>query len=249
MSGKNIVIFGASGGIGSATARILNENGHGLFLVGRTQEKLSQLASSLTGTVHTFVADATNSDEVAAAFQKAGESLDSLHGVVNCVGSVMLKPAHLTSDEDWRRTMALNLDSSFYILREAVKLMKKGKSGGAIVFCSSAASQIGLSNHEAIAAAKGGIISLVKSAATTYAGSAIRVNAVAPGLVETPMTERITGNPAAKKVSLSMHPLGRLGEPDDIAEAIVYLLSDAAGWISGQVLTVDGGLSTLKTSG
>lgn len=118
--------------------------------------------------------------------------------------------------------------------------------GGSIVLVASAAAQIGLQNHEAIAAAKGAVIGLTLSAAATYARSQIRVNCVSPGLTETPLTSRITANEASRKASEAMHPLGRLGKPEDIVAAMMWLLSDDAGWVTGQVLGVDGGLGRLK---
>jgi NAD(P)-dependent dehydrogenase (short-subunit alcohol dehydrogenase family) len=110
----------------------------------------------------------------------------------------------------------------------------------------SAAARTGLPNHEAIAAAKGGVIGLALSAAATYAKANIRFNVVAPGLVKTGATARITESPAGSKTSLGMHPLGRFGEPEDIAAAIHWLLDPTQSWITGQVIGVDGGLADLK---
>ena len=114
---------------------------------------------------------------------------------------------------------------------------------------SSAAAAIGLPNHEAIAAAKAGVSGLARSAAATYAPYGIRVNAVSPGLVDTPMSRSITTNELARKASIAMHPLGRLGTADDIAEAICWLLTPQSAWVTGQVIGVDGGLATLKSRG
>jgi NAD(P)-dependent dehydrogenase (short-subunit alcohol dehydrogenase family) len=110
---------------------------------------------------------------------------------------------------------------------------------------SSAAARLGLANHEAIAAAKAGVIGLTLSAAATYAPKRIRVNAVAPGLVRTPLTARITGSESALEASTSLHALGRIGEPDEVAGAIAWLLDPAQSWITGQVLGIDGGLATV----
>ena len=140
--------------------------------------------------------------------------------------------------------MRLNLDSSFYITRAAARQMRQ--KGGAIGLCTSAAAQIGLSNHEAIAAAKGGVIGLGRAAAASYAGK-IRVNIVAPGLVETEMAKPITGKEQSRKFSLGMHPVGRLGKPEDIASALAWLMDPEQSWVTGQVLGVEGGLSSLKT--
>jgi NAD(P)-dependent dehydrogenase (short-subunit alcohol dehydrogenase family) len=125
--------------------------------------------------------------------------------------------------------------------------MKSG--GGAIVLVSSAAARVGLPNHEAIAAAKAAVIGLTLSAAATYASYGVRVNCVAPGLVRTPATARITSNEASLRMSEQMHALGRIGEPEDVASAIAWLLAPGAGWVTGQVIGVDGGLSSVRSRG
>ena len=114
------------------------------------------------------------------------------------------------------------------------------------MLCSTAAAGSGLPNHEAIAAAKGGVEALTRSAAATYAGRKLRFNAVAPGLVRTPLAAAITGNERALEHSEKMHPLGRVGEPDDVASAITWLLDPANSWVTGQILGVDGGLASVR---
>ncbi|MEX1279816.1 MAG: SDR family oxidoreductase, partial [Acidimicrobiia bacterium] len=120
------------------------------------------------------------------------------------------------------------------------------KTGGSIVVTSTAAVRTGLPNHEAIAAAKGGVEGLTRAAAATYATRGIRVNAVAPGLVQTPMTERLTASDASREASLAMHALGRLGKPDDIVSAMTWLLDPANDWVTGQVIGIDGGLGSVR---
>ena len=118
--------------------------------------------------------------------------------------------------------------------------------GGSVVLMSTVATRVGLANHEAIAAAKSGINGLVISAAATYANRNLRVNAVAPGLVRTPLSVKITGNELALKASTAMHPLGRIGDPADVAAAVAWLLDPATNWVTGQIIGVDGGLSTVR---
>lgn len=168
-----------------------------------------------------------------------------LDGLVNCAGSILLKPAHITSQADYQSTLEANLTTAFAAVRAGAKAMMQ--SGGSIVLVSSAAARIGLANHEAVAAAKSGVIGLTLAAAATYAPRGIRVNCVAPGLTATPMASRITSNEAARASSTAMHALGRLGEPGDVASAIKWLLDPANSWITGQVIGVDGGLGTIRS--
>ena len=160
------------------------------------------------------------------------------------VGSILLKPAHLTSVDEYREQMALNIDSSFFTVKAAARAMMK--SGGSIVLSSSAVGRIGLNNHEAIASAKAGIIGLARSAAATYAKRGVRVNAVAPGLVDTPLSARILSSKAGRKQSEAMHAVGRVGQPEDVADAITWLIRPSADWVTGQVIGVDGGLGTVR---
>lgn len=121
------------------------------------------------------------------------------------------------------------------------------KTGGSIVLCSSAVARTGLFNHEAIAAAKAGIEGLARAAAATYAQRGIRVNCVAPGLVETPLSARLTANEAARSASEAMHALGKLGTPADVAEALDWLVDGTrSSWVTGQVIGVDGGLGSVR---
>ena len=160
---------------------------------------------------------------------------------------MLLKPAHLTSPEEWAETIATNLGSGFATVRAAGKLMARG--GGSVVLLSTAAARHGLANHEAIAAAKAGLVGLALSAAATYGPRGLRVNCVAPGLVRTPLTERITSNEASLKASVAMHSLGRIGEPEEVASAIAWLLDPEQSWVTGQVLGVDGGLGSVRARG
>ena len=225
----HVLILAASSGIGQATTSLLRAAGHSVFTTARDHEKITPDA----------VLDATDFDAVERVFAQAG----AIDGVVNCSGSLLLKSASLTSREQYQAVIDASLTTAFATVRAAGKHMV---NGGSVVLISSAAAMAGLANHEAIAAAKAGIIGLTLSAAATYAPANLRFNAVAPGLTETPLTASLTGNDTARKFSESMHALGRLGKPEDIAHAIVFLLEPANSWITGQVLGVDGGLSHVR---
>lgn len=237
------VIFGATGGIGAALSRKLGvDGGAQLMLAGRSENRLIDLAGNLGAGY--CVLDATQVDAVEACIDRAVETFGRVDGVANCVGSLLLKPVHLTTEAEWSSTITTNLGSGYAVVRASSKAMMQ--TGGSIVLVSSAAARTGLANHEAIAAAKAGIIGLTLSAAATYGSRGVRVNCVAPGLVRTPLTSRITGNEASLKGSVAMHALGRIGEPEDVASAIAWLLDPAQAWVTGQVIGVDGGLGSVK---
>ena len=218
----------ASSSIGQTTCQLLKAAGHTVFTTARSTNKITPDA----------ILDATDFDAVDAVFQQAG----AIDGVVNCSGSLLLKSAHLTSREQYQAVIDASLTTAFAVVRAAGKHMRQG---GSVVLISSAAATAGLANHEAIAAAKAGINGLVLAAAATYATANLRFNAVAPGLVETHLTTALTA-PSTRKYSEDMHALGRLGKPEDIARAIVFLLDPQNDWITGQILGIDGGLSHIK---
>ncbi|MEM1204304.1 MAG: SDR family oxidoreductase [Acidobacteriota bacterium] len=234
-------VVGAAGGIGAALCRRLAESGAKLLLGGRNLQALEALADEVAGVP--VQVDARDFSQMEDFLKEAKELPWNLVGVVNCAGSMLLKPAHLTSAEDYEATVATNLTTAFATVRAAAKAMRKG---GSVVLVSSAAADVGLPNHEAIAAAKGGVAALARSAAATYAPRGLRVNAVAPGLVETPMTQGITGNELALKASVSLHPVGRAGNADEVASLVAWLLGPDSTWVSGQIWGIDGGLGRLK---
>ncbi|MHC4958887.1 MAG: SDR family NAD(P)-dependent oxidoreductase [Planctomycetota bacterium] len=214
-----------------------------VVLAGRDANELAGLAGELDA--HSFVLDPCEAAEVQQCVRTVVENHGRIDGVANCVGSLILKPAHLTTPEEFEATLRTNLGSAFAAVRAAAPAMRK--TGGSIVLMSSAAARIGLANHEAIAAAKAGVAGLARSAAATYASWGVRVNVVAPGLTRTPLAERITSNEAALKASNALHALGRIGEPEEVASLVAWLLDPAQRWITGQEFGADGGLATLKT--
>jgi len=237
------LVLGAGGGIGSAVSRRLAAAGARLFLAGRSAERLAALAAELN--VPTLTLDAREPGAVEDAAAQAVAHHGRLDGIANLVGSLLLKPAHRTSWEEWEDTLAVHVNSSFGAVRAAAEHMRR--QGGSVVLISSAAARVGLANHEAIAAAKGAVEGLALAAAASYATFGIRVNVVAPGLTDTPLTAGITGNEAQLKASAAMHPLGRIGRADEVAAAVAWLIDPAQAWITGQVLGVDGGLATVRS--
>lgn len=234
---SSIIVVGGSGGIGAEVTRDLTRRGARVTVVGRNPDTGVALCED-TGA--TWVqADVTQSAEVDRAIETVAAE-HGIDGVVHAVGSILLRPAHLLKDADIHDTITTNLTSAMFVVRAASKRMMRS-GGGNIVLFSTAAAQVGFANHEAIAAAKGGVEGLARAAAASYAKRGIRVNVVAPGLVRTPLSARITGNAGALETSTRMHALGRIGEPDDIAHAVRFLLETT--WTTGQTLVVDGGLA------
>jgi NAD(P)-dependent dehydrogenase (short-subunit alcohol dehydrogenase family) len=238
MTNPKCLIIGAAGGIGRELAATLHAQGWELILAGRNLSPLEPLAAEFSATVR-----ALDASDFAAVDSLFGDH-PGITAAANLAGSILLKPAHLTSEAEFAETISQNLKTAFALIRAAGRHMKS--TGGSVVLMSSCAAGIGLANHEAISAAKAGIEGLVRSAAATYASTGIRFNAVAPGLVATPMARRITENEGALKASIAMHPLGRIGNAREIAAAIAFLLAPENNWITGQTLGVDGGLSRLK---
>jgi len=241
MTRPAVLILGATGGIGSALARRLHADGVALALASRSADTLAHLAEEVDGLV--LPLDARQPIQVEQAAVAVKERLGRLDGIVNAVGSLLLKPAHLTTPEEWDEVIATNLRSAFAAVATAGRQLVEG---GSVVLLSSAAARVGLANHEAVAAAKAGIIGLAQSAAATYCRRGIRFNVVAPGLVRTPMTSFLTASEPLLAASAAQHPLGRIGEPAEVAAAIAWLLSPESGWVTGQVLGVDGGLATVR---
>jgi NAD(P)-dependent dehydrogenase (short-subunit alcohol dehydrogenase family) len=238
------VIIGATGGIGRAVVDSLSADGHRLVLGARTKDEVHDLSESYDALP--FVVDATQFDQVKAIVDHAVDTFGSLTGIVNLAGSIMLKPAHLTSTEDFVGVFEKNLLTAFHVVKAAARSMMSD-GGGSIVLMSSAPARVGLPNHEAIAAAKAGIEGLVRSAASSYSNRNVRINAVAPGLVRTPLSASILSTSEGENRSKAMHPLGMIGEPADVAGAISWLLDpEASRWVTGQVIGVDGGLATVR---
>lgn len=223
------LIIAASSAIGQEIVRKLVLQGDTVFTTARDKTIIEPNA----------LLDATDFDAVDEVFKQAGK----LDGVVNCSGSLLLKSAHMTSKSEYQSVIDASLTTSFATIRAAGKYMK---DGGSVVLISSAAALTGLANHEAIAAAKAGVIGLIQSAAATYAHVGLRVNGIAPGMIDTPLTSQLISSPVMLKASIAMHSLGRIGEVQDIANGVTFLLNPMNNWITGQVLAIDGGLSSIR---
>jgi len=234
---SSYIIIGASGGIGSQLVADLESCGHNLLL-GYHNEKLDAISSKSKFAP----VEATNFDSVMSLVEQGINEFGQIDGLINLPGSIILKPPHLITEKEFHATVDINLKSAFACIRAAGKLMQKSS----VLLMSSAAVSIGLGNHEMIVAAKAGIESMVRSASKTYARKELRFNAIAPSLTNTPLSQNIVNNPISLKASEKMHPVGRIGVPKDISNAIKFLIDPKNNWITGQTLSVDGGMSSTK---
>jgi 3-oxoacyl-[acyl-carrier protein] reductase len=234
--GKNVLIAGGSSGIGLSLANLLNGLGAQVYVVSRTaspewQEGIRHLPADITG----------NLDAV------PGFLPETLDGSVYAIGSINLKPFNRLSEDDFMADYRLNVLGAARLVQQSLKALKTpGKAS--VVFISSVAARTGMPYHASISAAKGAVEGLALSLAAELAVHHIRVNVVAPSLTDTPMARQLLSTPEKKEASAKRHPLGKYGEPADISEAIAFLLADESGWMTGQVLGVDGGFGKLKTT-
>ncbi len=243
-----VVITGARGGIGRALVAELTALG-GLSIVGVSRDAAALADLPLALAVQ---ADCTTPDGAAQVFSKCNEAFGVAPTfLAHCIGSTLIAPIHRTTNEQWQAVMRTNLDSAAFMLRGWVEGLRAGKQGEvadnkAAVFVSSVVSRIGVAQHEAIAAAKGGVEALVRSAAATYAQQGMRVNAVAPGMTDTPMTAGMLKLPAMREGASKQYPLGGVQTAQQVAQTMAWLLSDQASRITGQVIAVDGGFTTVR---
>lgn len=236
-----VVILGATGGVGEALARRLRARGAEPFLVARDADRLEALARELDAP--SAVADVLDGDSLRAAIRGAGPELA---GLAYCIGSIPLKPLAKLTEADLLDAFRLNVAGAALAVQAAQAALKAGR--GSVVLFSSIAARAGFPHHAAIAAAKGAVEGLALSLGAELAPE-VRVNVIAPSLMRTGMAQALTANPQMADAIARLHPVPRLGEAGDAAALADFLLSGEAGWITGQVLGMDGGRSSLRVKG
>src|SRR5271154_5039529 len=245
LEGKTALVTGGTSGIGRDTAVLFAKAGAKVVVAGRREvegNESVELVRAAGGEALFVKTDVSKASEVESLVKKTVEKFGRLDVAFNNAGiEGKWVPIVSQSEEDWDRTIDINLKGVWLCLKYEIRQMLKQGGGGAIVNMSSIAGMMGSAGAAAYSASKHAVIGLTKSAALENAKSGIRINAVCPAAIETPMGERIFGAPEMNKYALGLHPLGRFGRPAEIAEAVVWMCSESASFMTGQSLVLDGG--------
>ena len=245
LSGKTALITGAGSGIGRACALAFAREGARVALVGRRKDRLEKVAKEM-GDAEVFSADISNKEKVDVLVNQASARLGALNILLNNAGVLLPGTAESVSDGDWDRTFEVNVRGLWLLSRAVLPHMRKA-GGGSIINMSSVLGLVGARNRAAYSASKGAVTMLTKCMALDHAADKIRVNCICPAFVETELTsDFITNAPdpaAALRDRINLHPIGRLGQPQDVAGMAIYLASDESSWVTGAAFTVDGGFT------
>lgn len=251
LAGMPALITGGAAGIGRATALLLAECGAHVAIVDKDGAGAVALADEINhagGRAIAIIADAGRDDDIRAAVAEAEASLGVIRVLVNNVGIGERRPMVDIPVEDWRKAMDINLTATFLFSQLVARRMVDAGLGGSIVCMGSVAGVTGVLNRSSYVASKHGVVGFTKTLALELARHNIRVNAVAPGMVETNLTAKLLSDPARMERSNAAHPMNRVGRPEEIADAVVFLASSRSSFTTGAVLAVDGGFLAGKDS-
>lgn len=241
LQGKAAIVTGGASGIGEATVRdMVKEGAHVLIADLNTDlgERLAKELNSKSTKVVFQRVDVTREEDIIKMVAKAVELFGKLDIMFSNAGIGNLAPSTELSFEEWRKVISINLDGVFLCGKHAIKAMKK-HGGGSVINCASILGHVGQAATAAYSSAKGGVVNLTRTLAVEFAKEGVRVNAVCPGYIETPLLSEM--DQEMKNMLISLHPIGRLGKPEEVAKAVVFLASDDASFVTGASLLVDGG--------
>lgn len=244
LTGKVAIITGGGTGIGKAIAQAFVREGAKVVIAGRDSKRLDRAAIEIGPDCLAVSADVSNAANVQKLVNATLDRFKQINVLVNNAAVLLPGTAESISEEDFDQTFSINVRGLWLLSRAVLPHMRASNSGGgSIINIGSVLSMVGARNRVAYSASKGAVMAMTKAMALDHAAENIRVNCIAPGIVETEMVARFSADENARKQRIAMHPMGRFGQPAEVASAAVFLASDESGWTTGSVLTMDGGYS------
>jgi meso-butanediol dehydrogenase / (S,S)-butanediol dehydrogenase / diacetyl reductase len=240
LTGKVAIITGGGSGIGKAIAMAFVREGAKVVIAGRDGKKLEHAAAEIGGECLAISADVSLASDVQNLVSAAIERFQHINILINNAAVLLPGTAESLSEEDFDQTFNINV-RGLWLLSRAVLPHMRAAGGGSIINIASVLSLVGARNRVAYSASKGAVMAMTKAMALDHAAENIRVNCIAPGIVATEMVEKFNTDQAARRQREAMHPMGRFGQPEDVASAAVFLASDESRWTTGSVMTIDGG--------
>ncbi len=249
LAGRRVLVTGATKGMGRHAAVALADAGADLFLAGRDERQLAECADEVRAQgrrAETLVAELADFNAVRRLGETALETMGGIDVLVNNAGVAQLEPVLEVTEEKWDTQLDVNLKAPFFLAQTIARAMIASGRGGKIINIASTAGLIGVPEHAAYCASKGGLLSLTKTLAYELGPHGIQVNAICPAIVMTPMGRQVWDHPGVREEALGKMPAGRFGEEVDVSAAIIYLASRASDWMTGSQLVVDGGLTAVR---
>jgi NAD(P)-dependent dehydrogenase (short-subunit alcohol dehydrogenase family) len=242
LAGKVAIVTGGGSGIGRAIAQAFAREGAGVVIAGRDSGKLQQAAREMGADCLAFMADVSRPADVEKLVAAAGERFKRVDVLVNNAAVLLPGTAESLSEDDFDQTFSINV-RGLWLLARAVLPRMRAAGGGSIINIGSVLSMVGARNRVAYAASKGAVLAMTRAMALDHAAEKIRVNCICPGIVETELVAKFNSDENVRRQRLALHPVGRFGQPEDVAGLAVFLASDESAWITGTAQTVDGGYS------